>query len=245
MHLKLILVALTPLLSAYTSPVKTADKMLGIPYREDGAQNLKGEYITFENQEKTFTSPGFNCSGFLVSVSRKLLNPHLNLTQASMDRKHDSGPDSPMGEDWDFGLDLIFNIAKGFKTKAVGPERPKLQAQTPETMYKQKGFNLHNLQLWQQTLSKIKSGAIYLSTVSKPYRKKGYKLIYYHVGMIIRESHDKVWFYHSTRKSGVHKLNLKSQSGMELMQKEFARSPYGDKYIYLLEVGLPDNHQKS
>lgn len=212
------------------------DKYIGLPYREDGALSLAGFYTTFRTPWIPEEQPGLNCSGFVVAATRELLEKSgMSLSAAVVDREKNSGFFSPFGQDWDFGLDLILNLSEGFRRKEILPGSLLTSVDDVESQPSPRGFNLHQLTLWQQVLPRMNSGQVYLAAISKPYRKRGYQLIYYHVALILVDRFS-VWFYHSTRKSGVHRLDLATRSGMRRFQKEFARSSYGDKYIYIIEV---------
>ena len=93
--------------------VQALAPLLGQPFRVDGAQDEEGRWVTFNRPDKISSAPGFNCSGFTVAAARLLLARPFSLAEATRDRRGDSGPGSPLGPDWDFGLDLIFNLSEG------------------------------------------------------------------------------------------------------------------------------------
>lgn len=88
--------------------------LLNIPYRADGAVTQAGVYTTFADPHKRFTSPGLNCSGFVLAAARLLFRSSLSVEAAGFDRWNDSGPDSPLGHDWDYGWDLLCNLVDNF-----------------------------------------------------------------------------------------------------------------------------------
>ncbi|MEJ2716140.1 MAG: hypothetical protein P8182_03240, partial [Deltaproteobacteria bacterium] len=100
-------------ISAKNSAKEIADTHLGIPYRDDGVLDSRGRFTTFNRPDEIYSTPGMNCSGLVLSVSRFLLNKNFTLTEASRDRQNNSGPGAAFGKDWDFGLDLILNLTDG------------------------------------------------------------------------------------------------------------------------------------
>jgi hypothetical protein len=109
-------------ISEKTTPKDIADTHLGIPYRDDGVLNNEGQFTTFNRPDRIYPSPGMNCSGLVLSVSRFLLNKNFSLTAVTRDRQNNSGPGSPLGKDWDFGLDLILNLTEGIPRRVVMPD---------------------------------------------------------------------------------------------------------------------------
>ena len=103
--------------------VKALAPLLGQPFRVDGAQDEEGRWVTFNRPDEISSAPGFNCSGFTVAAARLLLARPFSLAEATRDRRGDSGPASPLGPDWDFGLDLILNLSEGRALRTL-PETP-------------------------------------------------------------------------------------------------------------------------
>ncbi|MGL4667728.1 MAG: hypothetical protein ACRCWR_07340, partial [Saezia sp.] len=92
------------------TPLAKMECFRGLPYRVDGVLDEHARWTTWENQGQEFSSAGLNCSGFTMAVSRSIWGQTLSLEAAKYDRLNDSGPAAPMGQDWDFGLDLILNL---------------------------------------------------------------------------------------------------------------------------------------
>lgn len=220
--------------SAFPEP---AD-LLGVPYRDDGAIGEDGRNTLFANPEKTFPAPGLNCSGFVLAASRSILNTNFTLDHVKTDRLNDSGPQSPLGQDWDFGLDLILNISEGRPRRVLTPDGPKpLPAKADgQTL---RGFALGDRNAWEKILPQMRPGHVYLASISKPSSRKGYVLLHYHVGMAIPDQNGRVWWYHSTPGSGVHRLDLNSPKGMAAFNKQFTGPKASRKHILLLEVDAP------
>lgn len=216
---------------------KPAD-LLGIPYRPDGAIDEYGRNALFANPDKTFTTPGLNCSGFVLAAARAILNTNFTLDQVKRDRLNDSGPESPLGEDWDFGLDLILNISEGRPRRILMPDGPQpLPARIDgQTL---RGFALKDQDAWNKILLQMRPGHVYLASISKPAARKGYALLHYHVGLAIPGQNGRVWWYHSTPGSGVHRLDINSPNGMAAFKKQFTGPKATSKRILLLEVDTP------
>lgn len=184
--------------------------------------------------ERIFSEPGLNCSGFLLSVIRQIYQKPITIEMVERDRKHDSGEGSKLGHDWDYGLDVIWNLveATGQRATHILPRRVQWN--------RARGFNLHKKHLWEEVLGRIKPGNLYLFSINKETRKRGYQHIFYHVGLIIPDKDEHAWFYHATKKSNVHRMDLNSEAGLERFFYQFAESKVGPKYIYILEIPEPN-----
>ena len=79
-----------------------------------------------------------------------------------------------------------------------------------------RGFDLHDVAAW-----------------------KGYKLLHYHVVLMIPDEKGGVWLYHSTRRSHVHRINLNTRQGLRRLMGQFRDSREGPKKILVLEAMLP------
>jgi len=219
------------------SPPPWPDDLLGLPYRPDGAIDEYGRDTLFANPQKTFSTPGLNCSGFVLAASRAILKTNFTLDQVKKDRLNDSGPKSPLGQDWDFGLDLILNISEGRPRRILTPDGPQALPAKPDGQTL-RGFSLDDQNAWGKILPQMRPGHIYLASISKPATRKGYKLLHYHVGLAIPDPDGSIRWYHSTPASGVHSLNLDSPQGMAAFQKQFTGPKATPKKILLLEVDL-------
>ncbi len=216
----------------------TPQSLLGLPYRPDGVIDENGRNTLFATPTKSFETPGLNCSGFVVSASRGLLHKNITLDQAKTDRLGDSGPSSPLGQDWDYGLDLILNISEGIPRRIIGPEGRTPLPERPDGLT-QRGFPLDDDKAWKSVLPLMRPGHIYLATISKPAKRKGYVLMHYHVALIVPDREGRIFWYHSTPKTGVHRLDLRSPEGMRAFQREFRGKVPGQKKVFLLEADAP------
>ena len=150
------------------------------------------------------------------------------------DRNQDSGVGSSLGHDWDYGFDVIWNLVEATEQKA------RLILPMQGNWDRARGFNLHKMDHWDDVLKQIKPGSIYLLSINKDTRKPGYQRIFYHVGMIIPQNAKHAWFYHATKKSNVHRMDLKSRAGLDRFFYQFAESRMGPKYAYILEIPEPN-----
>lgn len=249
-----------PVSKVLTDPANAVMRLkefLGIPYRDDGALDYSGEpllatasgrYTLFADQSKTFSQPGLNCSGFVLAASEKLLNKSLSLDEAKKDRKGDSGPGSPYGEDWDFGLDLILNIAAGREARVMLPEGRVADPATLDGRGSSRdggsggrGFVLQDRKAWADILPRLRYGKLYLWALSRVQPNKS--LQYHHVGLILAPdaASGKILLYHAARNVGVNRVDLKSKDGLENFLKRYKDTSVSDRHIYLLEVDMAPN----
>ncbi len=218
-----------------------ADKLaplLGTSYRDDGVDDPSGRHTRFADQAATFPTPGFNCSGFVTTASRALLLRPLPLDAVARDRKGDSGPGSPGGQDWDFGYDLVLNITEGLSRRILAADGGALLPADPAGIDARRfrGFPLHDAARWKAVLSRLHPGELVLAALSK---EKGGRLYYYHVGLMLSDEGGRAFFYHATPGRGAHRLELSSPSGMAAFEQEFAEKRFGEKWIFLVAVPLP------
>jgi len=230
-------VALAPKLSTAKDAQAMADAFLNIPYVDDATVDENGRFTLFEHPETTLAAPGLNCSGFTLSVSRFLLQKNIPLDAAKADTGRDSGPGSPHGQDWDFGFDLIRNISRGLPRRAIlpGGETPDLDTATGLGL---RGFPIADTAAWGRIMPRLRPGHVYLASISKPVKTKGYTLLHYHVGLIIPGRDGTFSFYHATPKSGAHRVSLAASQGLTQFQAQFRDKSPNEKYILLIEAPL-------
>ncbi len=222
-----------------SDPVQMADTHLGIPYRDDGALDDKGVFTTFDKSSRHFDTPGLNCSGLVVSVSRYLYNKNWSLPDVSHDRQNNSGAGSPLGQDWDFGYDLVLNLAEGHNPKVMTPDGQQQNFKNADGLTL-RGFDLDDAEAWRRVLAKMKPGKAYFGSISRPTNQKGYKLLHYHVVLMLPDKNGSVWLYHATRRSNVHKMNINSSQGLNRFMSQFKGSRGEEKKILIIEADLPD-----
>jgi hypothetical protein len=222
-----------------TDPVEIADTYLRIPYRDDGVLDSRGNFTTFAHPEKLFDTPGLNCSGLVVSVCRFLFNKNWDLESVTRDRRGNGGTGSPLGKDWDFGWNLILNLTDATKRRLLMPDGHDYPLDSVDGLT-MRGFNLHDGRAWSAVLSQMRPGRVYLGSLSKPSHRPGYKVLHYHVVLILPDSHGGVWLYHATRRSNVHKMNINTQAGLHHFMSQFRNDRGGAKDVLIVEAVLPD-----
>ena len=211
---------------------------MGLPYRDDGTVDENGRYSLFATPEKTFPSPGLNCSGFVVSASRFMLRRNITTAQAVRDRLGDSGPDSPKGQDWDFGWDLILNASEGSTRTLLLPGGATADPASRSGTFR--GYDLHDPATWKELRARMKPGKLYLVSFSKETTRKGYTLMHYHVGFILPTERGELWLYQTTPEFGkVNRRDLGTQEGLASFLRSFANTGKVRKMIAVLEVALP------
>lgn len=218
-----------------------ADKVLSffesIPYREDGAINRTGDFTLFADQQACFKSSGLNCSGFTVAASRYFFKRNYVLNDVMIDRLADSGPDAENGQDWDFGYDVILNLTEGMPRKVMLPLGKTADIQSSNGMTL-RGFDLHDLKAWADVISKMKNGNVYLFSMSKPVSFKNYKMLHYHVGVIVPDGEGHVWLCHATHKAGVNKVDITSTENLKRVVDANPDSNLGKRMILIVEAPL-------
>lgn len=219
----LLLAVALPLASQDLTP-RVAD-LLGVPYAEDAAEDAQGRCVTFARPDLPLPSRGLNCSGFVVAAARRVLGFQGSLADAARDRLGDSGPGAPLGQDWDFGWDLVLNLSEGHARRWLTPQGPQAVGGDARTA---RGFGVHDEASWASILPRLKSDRVVLAVHQ---RRRGGKLRHHHVALILREG-PRVWFYQTLPHGRVHRLDLASAEGMARL-----RAMYGPaERLSLLEV---------
>ncbi|MDR2301497.1 MAG: hypothetical protein LBF38_05595 [Deltaproteobacteria bacterium] len=192
---------------------------IGIPFRVDGVVNDQGEWATWNRPETVLKGSGFNCSGFLLEAVRHLTGRNVSIAQAIFDRDDDSGPDSELGLDWDYGLDILMNLSGATLADLIpAPESDKYQtnqAGRPEGL----GLDI-NGPGFPDLIENLPKG-LYLFAISKPDRRFKGGLSYYHVGVIHADDLGNVWIYQSTARARTHRLNLNNPAGIAAIRRYF------------------------
>ena len=222
------------------TPEETLRPLLGIAYRPDGAQDAKGRYTLFANQAKQFTSPGLNCSGFVVAAARLLLHKLYPLGEVARDRLGDSGPKAA-GQDWDFGWDAILNISEGFERRFLLPASEGRNADPAQcTGAHPLGFPLTAKETWAELEERLRPGYVYLLSFSRTTGKKAAPLQHYHVGLLLRSASGDLLLFQTTTQSGKSSCrNLSDPQELARFRKAFADRPGREKKLLVLEVPLP------
>jgi hypothetical protein len=213
------------------------NQFLTIPFRADGALDSQGRWVTFNQPGRALDSPGFNCSGFTVAAARLLLDRNFELGEASRDRRGDSGPGAPLGQDWDFGLDLILNLAGDyphrFLPEPADPEAAPLIPLRPGRALGW-GVSLHGPE-FEELLARIRPGHFCLFSLSRPDGRFKAGVSYYHVGVIVAEE-GALWLYHSTLGAKTNRVNLADPEGLARFRRHFKPLANGQRRIFMIEL---------
>lgn len=227
---------------AAKSMAEALNKYLTIPFREDGALDQAGRWVTFNQQDTPLPSPGFNCSGFTVAAARELLGRDFSLDMARRDRRGDSGPGAALGEDWDFGLDLILNLAEDYEHRFL-PEPPQSEGAPLYPMAERPGralgwgVSLHGPE-FEELLKRIEPGNFCFFVFSRPDGRFPAGVCYYHVGVIVPEA-SKLWLYHTTLGAKTNRVNLADPEGLARLRRHFKPITNGERRVFMIEVKPP------
>ncbi len=216
-------------------PIDIANTHLGIPYRDDGVLDEKGHFTTFTHPEETLDTPGLNCSGLVVSICRYLFNKNWTIKQLLRDPQGNSGVNSPLGKDWDFGWDLILNLTDGRSRRLISPDGSSYSPESIDAL-DFRGFDLHDRAAWQAVLAQMQPGRVYLGSISKPTKKRGYKILHYHVVLILADKKHGIWLYHATHRSNVHRMDINTPQGLGKFFAQFGGERGETKKILILEA---------
>lgn len=217
-------------------PLEQARRFGSVPYRTDGALDAQGRYTTFGDR-RILSTPGLNCSGMLVAISRCILAEPLSLDRVSVDRNGDSGASSPLGRDWDFGWDLIFNVAAGRPVTVISPsgeEPPPVHADGTTL----RGFALYSDDEWSRVLPRLKPGFLYLASLSRAGESPG-RLLHNHVAVLLVDEQGAPWIFDSTGGVGARALNLATGGGLDAFRHPFPRDREDSRRILVIGIAFP------
>lgn len=230
---------LLPALHGANTPDAVMAGLLGIPYRKDGGIDEEGNFVLLADPTQRFTSPGLNCSGLVLEACRFLLGTNFSIKKATRDRLNDSGPDSPLGHDWDFGWDLVCNLSEGLPRTLLLPGNAHVDPSGLDGRAA-RGFDLHAPETWQELPTRIRPGHLYLASINRDSNAKGYSMLHYHVVLLHRNADGDVV---ATQALGVgirsYQRNLSSPEGLERFLRSFANTGSVRKMIAIIEVPLP------
>ena len=216
--------------------------LLNIPYRADGAVTREGAYTAFANPNKRFTTPGLNCSGFVLAASRLLVNTPLTVENAGFDRWSDSGADSPHGHDWDYGWDLIANIVESLgQTAKARFLVPKGGYDNPLLLdgFAAKGYDLHAQGQLEAALSRMKQNHLYLISFNKSKAKAPHIPQHYHVGLIVlNEQNAPLLYQTTTQRKRSYVRNLATAQGRASFLKAFTNTKHSRKHMAIVEIPM-------
>jgi hypothetical protein len=226
-----------------SSPVDILNSFLGLPFRVDGVISDQGYWTTWQDPEKKLNSPGLNCSGFTISAARYILNDNFPLQTIKRDLFDNSDPKAKCGQDWDFGLDIILNLAISTPNQFRLFPAPE-PASTISYSLNQNGrpvgwgIDLHSPN-FPEILSQFKPNHLYYFVFSKPDRRFKCGLSYYHVGLILPEDNGDLWLYQSTAKAGIHRINLNNPKSLATLRHFFPKVKNGgERRAFFIEIDL-------
>jgi len=229
-----------PTLREPAAMAESLNRFLGTPFRADGALNQAGQWTTFNHPDQISELPGFNCSGFTVAAARELLGRNFNLSEVSRDRRGDSGPGAELGQDWDFGLDIILNLAEDyphhFLPEPENPDQPPLIPLRPGRALGW-GVSLHGPE-FEALLERLRPGNFAFFTFSKPDGRFPAGVSYYHVGVILPEP-PHIWLYHSTLGAKTNRVDLASTEDLARLRRHFKPLTNGERRVFMVEVSPP------
>jgi hypothetical protein len=227
-----------------TDAVEIADTHVGIPYRDDGVIDSRGYFTTFDRRDRFYDTPGLNCSGLVVSVARFIFDKNFTLEDVTRDRLGNSGDNSPQGKDWDFGWDLILNLTEGKQRRVIMPDGKDYPLEGADGMTL-RGFDLHDTAAWHKVTAQMRPGRVYLGSISRPGNERPYKVLHYHVVMMLPDTKGGVWLYHATHRSNVHKMNVNTPQGLNRLMSQFKGARGDTKKILVIEAVLPPIGQET
>lgn len=226
-------------ISVQDNPLRIMDAFCGIPYRADGGINEAGRYVYFARPEVMQSGPGLNCSGFVLGASRFILKSNISIAKANTDRLGDSGADSPYGQDWDYGWDIIMNISDSLPHRLILPGYVTKDVEGSDG-FTYKGFDMHAKETWPELKARLKTGKLYLASFNRETTKKGYKMMHYHVGIIYVDAKGEMWLYQgTTQHKSIYKRSLSGAKNLGRFLKDFANTGNVRKHMLILEVDIP------
>ncbi|WP_144413080.1 hypothetical protein [Pragia fontium] len=221
------------------TPEKKLNGLLGISYRIDGVITETGKYALFAKPNTYLATPGLNCSGFVLEASRFLLDKNITVSAAKVDRLLNSAKNSPYSEDWDFGWDLILNIAQDSPAIFILPNGERRDKNDPQVNgFSPRGFDLHSQQTWDELPSRLKPDNLYLVSFNRD-SGKAPGIQHYHVGLIYVNDKGEIWLYQTTGKARkVYRRNLADKHQRDQFLRSFSSRSKLKKYILILEIPL-------
>jgi hypothetical protein len=195
---------------ALPAPVERLADLLGVPYVMDGVQDERGRWTTFAHPELLLPRPGLNCSGFVVAAARRLIGFQGSPAGAARDRRGDSGPGAPEGQDWDFGWDLVLNLSEGRPRRWLAPEGE--QPVAADAAADSAGFRAQDAAAWARVRPRLRADRVYLAAFLRP-RPGSARRQYHHVALLLKDSDGRVWLYQTLPRGRAHRLRIDTSQG--------------------------------
>jgi hypothetical protein len=172
-----------------------------------------------------------------LEAFRQLFQKNIPLSTAMRDRLGDSGTDAGLGKDWDFGWDVVLNISEGMERTLLLPGG-KVANPAAGSGLSPLGFVLHSPETWQELSGRIRPNHLYLVSISRQTKQRGYSTLHYHVGIIIRKSEKDWYLYHAIKKSGVVRENFGNEQSRARFLESNANIGGTHKHLFIVEVPL-------
>ena len=232
--------ALQNCLEVASSPLAVMECYRGLPYRPDGALDEYGRWTIWANQSQEFSSAGLNCSGLTTAISRSIWGHIFSLDAAKHDRLGDSGVDAPMGEDWDFGLDLILNLTDSLPRQLI----PNPYSDQPLSSRLWNAIDLRGVDVdsaeFANIIEQMQTEYVYYFAISKSDGRFKGGISFYHVGLMLKDG-ESLWLYHATANGGVYRVNVAGARGLAWLRHYYGASSKGPRYMQFVEVPLSES----
>jgi hypothetical protein len=203
--------------AAANQAIQKLEKLLGIPYKDFGYKDSKGNYGVLHGTAEFFqidNQPGLNCAGLLVEMTRVLKGDNFYLSDVVKVRDDRPGSKDPAGEWLWYGYDLVANLKDKFGGSELIVEGLNWQAHI--------GYPVANL---ETLVSSMEIGKIYLGSVNKENAKEGRE--HHHVAAFLKTPEGKIAVFEAVAGQGSRRVNL----------EEFMAA-YLQESIYLVEIPL-------
>jgi hypothetical protein len=126
------------------------------------------------------------------------------------------------------------NLTEGTARRIIMPDGKDYPVERADGL-SLRGFDLHDEASWKNVLDRMRPGRVYLATVSKPGKREGYKVLHYHVAIMLPDDKGGVWLYHATRLSKTHSMDIKTREGLNRFLWELRRTRNEPKQILIVE----------
>ncbi len=205
--------------AAANQAIQKLEKLLGIPYKNFGYKDSKGNYGILHGTAEFFqidNQAGLNCAGFLVEIMRSLYG-NFYLSDVVKVRDDRPGSKDPAGEWLWYGYDLVANFKDKFGGRELIVEGLNWQANI--------GYPVDAL---GTLASSMQTGKIYLGSVNKEHAREGRE--HHYVAAFLKSPDGKIAVFEAVPGQGSRRVNL----------EEFMAA-YPQESIYVVEIPLgPD-----
>jgi hypothetical protein len=171
----------------------------------------------------------------VLSASRYLFNKNFRVRQTIKDYNKNSGKTALLGEDWDFGWDLFYNISRGHRRAVFASEFKRLD---PDKIKIEnfRGHSVYDWEWWQGLFTELNPAAVYLVVFNGFNPRLDDQLQYYHVAMMFR-SGEEILLYSASRNNpnkGVDLHYLMRRGDLEQLIGQAEK--YLDVHVIVMEI---------